>query len=49
MRPKKRELHELPYRELVKSGTIRLTSTVDGFCRKYDTDCVVENLRITEI
>ena len=26
MRPKKRELHELPYRELVKSGTIRLTS-----------------------
>ena len=26
MRPKQRELHELPYREIVKSGTIRLAS-----------------------
>ena len=27
MRPKKEELHELPYTEIVKSGTIRLSST----------------------
>ena len=26
IRPKKKELHELPYFEIVKSGTIRLDS-----------------------
>ena len=26
MRPKEKELHELPYTEMVKSGTIRLAS-----------------------
>ena len=26
LRPKKRKLHELPHKEIVKSGTIRLAS-----------------------
>ena len=26
MKPKKEELHELPYKEIVKSGTVRLAS-----------------------
>ena len=28
MRPKKRELHELPHTDMVKSGTIRLTPLI---------------------
>ena len=35
MRPKNRELHELPYTEMVKSGTIRLTT---GYVRPSTPD-----------
>ena len=31
MRPKKRELHELPYTEMVKSGTIRFALDVNKY------------------
>ena len=31
MKPKKRELHELPYFEIAKSGTIRLAGST-GLC-----------------
>ena len=35
MTPKKRELHELPYTEIVKSGTNRLSSDIETFKIKF--------------
>ena len=31
MTPKKREVHELPFTEIVKSGTIRIASVIATF------------------
>ena len=35
MTPKKRDLHEMPYIEMVTSGTIRLASVIETFKIKF--------------